>query len=153
MPALDQPAADPQPPNGTALTSIAWAITRAADEVPDARHRVHEIANTVLGYGDDRDNADLAATELIANAVKHGAGGTIGITVTTWTATLRVEVHDCGTPPDPTAVHTALTTDPADTTTESGRGLFLVDTFADRWGYADGPGTTAWFEIDRKADQ
>jgi anti-sigma regulatory factor (Ser/Thr protein kinase) len=30
----------------------------------------------------------------------------------------------------------------------AGRGLFLVDALADRWGSADG-GTRVWFEVDR----
>ena len=33
----------------------------------------------------------------------------------------------------------------------SGRGLFLVQQLADRWGVAGPDGTLVWFEIDRSA--
>jgi hypothetical protein len=56
---------------------------------------------------------------------------------------LRVEVSDRG-PGFAPAPHRPSPVD------AGGRGLFLVDALADRWGSADG-GTRVWFEVDRPA--
>ena len=95
------------------------------------------------------DDVVLAASEVVANAVLHGAGP---VTVWVWSGRrgLRVEVTDNGggTPQLAQAVA------PHE---ESGRGLLIVDEIADRWGVTpsdQGPGKTLWFEIDstKKAD-
>jgi anti-sigma regulatory factor (Ser/Thr protein kinase) len=94
------------------------------------------------------DDVVLAASEVVANAVLHGAGP---VTVWVWPGCrgLRVEVADNGggTPQLPRAI------DPRD---EGGRGLFIVEETADRWGVDpsdEGPGKTVWFEIDSVPDE
>ncbi len=90
----------------------------------------------------------LTASEVVANAVLHGAGP---VTVWVWPARhgLRVEVTDNGGgTPQLTPVIA-----PCD---EGGRGLFIVDEIADRWGVIpsdQGPGKTLWFEIDSVPDE
>jgi serine phosphatase RsbU (regulator of sigma subunit) len=88
--------------------------------------------------------ARLLASELVTNSVRHGGGDEddwIGFDVALSPNALRVEVSDHGpgfapapARPKPDQV--------------AGRGLFLVDALADRWGSADG-GTRVWFEVDR----
>ena len=94
------------------------------------------------------DDIVLTASEVVANAVLHGAGP---VTVRVWPGRhgLRVEVTDSGggTPQLTRAI------DPRD---EGGRGLFIVDEIADRWGVIPsdlGPGKTLWFEIDSVPDE
>ena len=93
------------------------------------------------------DDVVLTASEVVANAVLHGAGP---ITVWVWPVRhgLRVEVTDNGggTPELNSAI------DPRD---EGGRGLYILDEIADRWGVTPsdpGPGKMLWFEIDSVPD-
>jgi anti-sigma regulatory factor (Ser/Thr protein kinase) len=92
--------------------------------------------------------ARLLTSEIVTNSVRHGGSGDedwIGFEVALSPSALRVEVADRGPgfTPDPAA---PAPDDPA------GRGLFLVDQLADRWGSADG-GTRVWFELDRPAGE
>ena len=79
----------------------------------------------------------------------HGAchpGGVISAARTTaFDVLLRVEVEDAGEGFDPSS--------PSRPASDRGRGLFLVDRFASRWGTehvqtAAGPRFRVWFELD-----
>ena len=88
--------------------------------------------------------ARVPNAELVTNSVRHGGAGEdewIGLDVAISPAALRVEVSDNGRGFTPAPVRPALD-DPG------GRGLFLVEQMADRWGHADA-GTRVWFEVDR----
>jgi anti-sigma regulatory factor (Ser/Thr protein kinase) len=94
------------------------------------------------------DDVVLTASEVVANAVLHGAGP---ITVWVWPGGhgLRVEVTDNGG-------GTPQLTQAIDSRDEGGRGLFIVDGIADRWGVIrsdQGPSKTLWFEIDSVPDE
>jgi anti-sigma regulatory factor (Ser/Thr protein kinase) len=85
-----------------------------------------------------RADVRLLATELVANAIRHGTPP-IELSLALASDRLRVKVADAGDGrpqrrPEPGA--------------DGGWGLLLVDSAADRWGVADGS-TTVWFEIDR----
>ncbi|MFE5677293.1 ATP-binding protein [Streptomyces erythrochromogenes] len=75
------------------------------------------------------DPACLAVSELVTNAFVHGQGETVTIRMSVSDTHLRIEVRDGGswTPkphsPDPLA--------------QGGRGMLLVEAFADAWGIAD----------------
>jgi anti-sigma regulatory factor (Ser/Thr protein kinase) len=104
---------------------------------PSAARRALEPAIEALPKS-RRADARLLATELVANAFRHGAPP-ISLTVEIARAHLRVEVADAGggrpqRRPDPGA--------------DGGWGLLLVESVSDRWGVADGS-TSVWFEIDR----
>ncbi|MFF4031955.1 ATP-binding protein [Streptomyces sviceus] len=96
-------------------------------------------------WGLPLDPAEHIVAELAANAATHGRvpGRDFRLTLYVVGDTLRIEVTDtrgdclpCVQRPAPEA--------------ESGRGLALVDAFADRWGVAPGPRPrkTVWAEID-----
>jgi PAS domain S-box-containing protein len=114
----------------------APAIARATVEALPAGSLDAPLAHT----------ARLLASEIVTNSVVHGGGGEddwIGLDVALSPGGVRVEVTDHG----PGFAVVPERPDPEDT---RGRGLFLVDALADRWGSADG-GTRVWFEVDRPA--
>jgi anti-sigma regulatory factor (Ser/Thr protein kinase) len=89
--------------------------------------------------------ARLLVSEIVTNSVRHGGAGEedwIALDVDISPGALRVEVTDHGAGFTPAPVHPA----PDD---PGGRGLFLVEQMADRWGHADA-GTRVWFEVDRE---
>ena len=104
-----------------------------------ARHSIEdagkELSEEVL------DNVKLLVNELVTNSVKFAGKGKIGLRLVTKDDSVRVEVHDDGPGFAPTRPQPAL----SDT---SGRGLFLVDALADRWGVTLDGTTCVWFEID-----
>ncbi len=93
-----------------------------------------------LGERDDvADTAELLVSELATNALLHSESR-FRLTLTAAHGILRGEVRDAGGG-RPRVLDAG--------TSESGRGMFLVDALARRWGcHQDGSGTTVWFELD-----
>ncbi|MEU6283616.1 MULTISPECIES: ATP-binding protein [unclassified Streptomyces] len=82
----------------------------------------------------------LLVSELVGNAVRHTGARVFGLRMRRRTGWLRVEVRD------PSRGLPCLM--PVQETDVSGRGLFLVDELADRWGVDLLPrGKTTWFEM------
>ena len=76
----------------------------------------------------DLEAAVLLTSELVTNAVMHDGGDVITLAISCCYCQLRVDVHDSSVDlPSPAC------TAPLDA--ETGRGLMLVDTIADQWGY------------------
>ena len=99
------------------------------------------------------DDARLLATELVTNSVRHsgrGSESSIGLALRLTPDRLSVAVSDPGRGFRPEVGE-------PDPEQEGGRGLFIVDRLADRWGVGDAPvsppragagsGTTVWFEL------
>lgn len=91
------------------------------------------------------DNVRLLVNELVTNSIRH-AGVLLGsewilLRVTAMPALVRVEVCDPG-PGFVPEVGAPSVERP------SGRGLYLVDKLADRWGVSNEGTTCVWFEID-----
>ncbi|MEU9548062.1 ATP-binding protein [Streptomyces werraensis] len=114
-----------------------------------------------IPYGSDaHDVLSLLVSELATNAVTHGhvTGRDFRVDLLALSATdaatltVRVEVTDTQgdrlpEPPHTPMAHAGEPT--ADSTRTGGRGLFLVEALADRWGCVprpDGPGKTVWAE-------
>ncbi|MEU0413989.1 ATP-binding protein [Streptomyces griseorubiginosus] len=84
------------------------------------------------------DTAELLVSELATNALLHSASR-FTLTLSAAHGVLRCEVADTGR-------RTPRVLDAG--TSESGRGMFLVEALALRWGcLQDGPGKTVWFEL------
>jgi anti-sigma regulatory factor (Ser/Thr protein kinase) len=87
------------------------------------------------------DDALVLASELVTNAVRHGRAD-IELRIRADNDTVRVEVSDAS-PEPPRLV-------PAQTLTETGRGLLILAAIATAWGTEprpDGTGKTVWFEL------
>jgi anti-sigma regulatory factor (Ser/Thr protein kinase) len=107
----------------------------------DARRFVRDALSAHLP-ADDVADAELIATELVANAVRH-AGTPIELRVEGSAGQLRIEVSDEATgaaprpaPPVPMA--------------ESGRGLQILSALSSSWGFEVGEvAKTVWSEMKR----
>jgi anti-sigma regulatory factor (Ser/Thr protein kinase) len=75
----------------------------------------------------DPDTAVLLTSELVTNAIRHEAGGTVMLTITCICDQLRVDVHD-------TSRRAPMPVE-ARADAETGRGLMLVATLSADWGF------------------
>ncbi|MCY0933932.1 ATP-binding protein [Streptomyces sp. H34-S4] len=134
---------------------LAFTVAHTAAAAQQARHRV--VAE-IRSWGIQLDaealaGIELAAGELITNAVRHTASGPVTVSACQEGPVLVVEVHDTAKVlPRP---------GPLSGGAESGRGLYLVSVLANRHG-ADltATGKRCWAEFDlprsagdRRADQ
>ena len=87
----------------------------------------------------EETTAVLLTSELVTNAIRHEAGDTVRLVISTG-GQFRVEVHDTSCfLPVPVA-------GPADT--ETGRGLILVASLATQWGFYPTPaGKAVYFTL------
>ncbi|MER7841210.1 ATP-binding protein [Streptomyces sp. NPDC096040] len=121
------------------LPALRTSPRAARDTVRD-RLRVWKVP------GDALSDTVLLVSELTTNAVLHTDSGHVlcGLTLTGDERCLRLELHDDGhTPVRPPEYH-------AGPGQESGRGLFLVQQLADRWGSARSTrtgGKVVWAEL------
>ncbi|MFF3407437.1 ATP-binding protein [Streptomyces sp. NPDC002742] len=101
-------------------------------------------AEQLRTWGIPLDPAAHIVGELAANAATHGRvpGRDFRLTLYVVADTLRIEVTDTRGDRLPHARHSVPDA-------ESGRGLVLVDAFADRWGWTSGPSPrkTVWAEL------
>jgi len=110
------------------------AASRARTELSRLRE---ELEPPVL------ESARLLVTELVTNAVRHAAVGTIDIAVKVRPESMRVDVTNRGAYFE---AHARL----PHANQESGWGLFLVDRLSDEWGVVHEPGRQrVWFELRR----
>ena len=86
------------------------------------------------------EDVRFLVNELVTNGVKYGRGS-IRLLASISHAAVHVEVLDDGRGFRPQVEEPTI-----DQT--SGRGLFLVEKMADRWGVTETNGTRVWFEID-----
>jgi len=104
--------------------------------VPAARRQV-QAAIRAWAVPLDPADAALLTSELVTNAVRHAAGPTVTLVITCSSGRVRVDVHDTSRSlPEVTDV-------PADA--ETGRGLQLVATLSDEWGFYRTPAGKAVF--------
>lgn len=123
------------PPETFSLTRDARAAGAARALV--ARHAGDAPASAVA-------DAKLLVSELVTNAVLHGARGPITLTIgRAPRGRLRVEVFNEGTGFAPRARDRPVTE-------PGGWGLHLVETLSERWGVRQGS-TSVWFEIGPRA--
>lgn len=115
------------------------------DGDPDApargRHAVTEILDGWGFDGSAREDLLLVVSELVTNAVLHGAEPIV-VTVVRAPERIRVEVTDGATDSSP---HSSRVPPEA----ETGRGLSVVTRLAVAWGWraTPGRGKTVWAEL------
>jgi two-component sensor histidine kinase len=110
--------------------------------VSEARHWTASITRGLLD-ADQAHSLRLIISELVTNALRHGADGErIDLAVTPKPEFLCVQVTDDG--PGLAPRPRALETDD-----EGGFGLFFVEQLARRWGVTrENRRTRVWFELD-----
>ena len=124
----------------TVMVELRAVLDAHPEQVAHARHLVSEYLGEGADVRVDREIAILLVSELVTNAVLHGVSPFELRAVQSRTG-LRVEVRDHNG-------STAPVLRLGDGLAESGRGLQLVDTLADRWGWSeDGGSKVVWFEI------
>ena len=119
-----------------------WRLLLATPEaVPAARHAVSQMAEL---DGPTRQVVELLVSELVTNAVRHGASDpheSILVRAGRIDGCVRVEVCDEGAGFEPRP-------DPRDALEPGGNGLLLVESLASRWGVTPGQPTCVWFEAE-----
>lgn len=117
------------------------ALPAIPESAKAARKFIGDICNAAELGEEECATASLLVSELVTNAVTHGASRAVLEAVAPG-GVLRVSVHD----EDPRPPE--LTDDP-DPSAESGRGLLLVSLLASRWGVEPvSGGKVVWFELD-----
>jgi anti-sigma regulatory factor (Ser/Thr protein kinase) len=111
-----------------------------ARSVVAARRVVRELLRT-WGAPQDREDAELLVTELVANVVDHvGGEASLALQVTFSDQWLRIGVSDGS------AIRPVVQELSGERT--RGRGLQMVASIAERWGVEDEPGgKSVWFEL------
>ena len=129
------------PPTVTRERSVGCQLRRDPAQVRQARRLVRE-ALAEWGLHDHADHVVLISSELVTNALRHGAGN-ISVRLYRAGRDLRIEVHDHGAE-RPVRRH-------AGTGDEGGRGLEVIDSlismYDGRRGCTDddtGPGKTVY---------
>jgi anti-sigma regulatory factor (Ser/Thr protein kinase) len=88
----------------------------------------------------DEDVAVLLASELVTNAITHETNETVTLVITCPRGQLRVDVHDTS--------HRLPVVLEAPIDAEAGRGLMLVATLSDEWGFYRTPaGKAVYFTL------
>jgi anti-sigma regulatory factor (Ser/Thr protein kinase) len=119
-------------PRGHRVSKELAELDRA---VPSRLRRIGVAKLRFWGLTSLADSAALLISELVTNAYQHGCAGHLTFRLCMTATHLCIEVDD-GTPRRP-MLRQAAELD------ESGRGLLLVDTLAESWGFCD-ECTTTW---------
>ena len=91
-------------------------------------------------------DAQLLLSELVTNAVRHGGSDSVATVIIHMAASrdcIRIEVSDRGAGFAPASITRPPSGEPG------GRGLFVVDAIADRWGTARHERHCVWLERRR----
>lgn len=139
---LPERSSTPAPDDAVARLSLWFAgAPRAA---PAARQALASLAEHV---SEGRmQELNLLVTELVTNSVRHtgvGPASAVGLEVVVTPGCIRAVVSDPGPGFEPEV------RDP-DPLSEGGRGLFIVDRLATRWGVETAGGTQVWVELEER---
>lgn len=136
---------------GAGMSATTAAIPKART-FPGAAEEIRNVRQFVRRCTEGCPLADdviLLASEIATNALRHtasGLDGTFVVLVDAADGSVRVEVHDLGSDTAPSVCRSG-------SPEESGAGLALVETVADRWGFHGSPfGRVVWFEMDWPPD-
>ena len=127
---------------------LSEATQRFQQDATSARAARRFVSQVLTGWDDDEgdltDTVTLLVSELVTNAVLH-AGSDVEVSVRLTPTAARIEVTD--------ASGESIAPRDATMDEDSGRGLALVGSLAQRWGVRPAPrgGKTVWFEVSRSA--
>ena len=108
-----------------------------------ARRWVADVCSAI-GRDDLRENAELAMSEVVTNAILHGKGP-VTVRLRGTRDHPRVEVRDASSEP-PALTSDEVIPDFIDELPTFGRGLAIVASFSEAWGAErDGDGKLVWF--------
>jgi len=132
------------PPRSPELHGCRVRLTAGPTAAAEARRQVR-AAICAWGITADPSIAILLTSELVTNAIRHEAGETITLDIACCRGQLRVDVHDTS------RTLPVLVDAPADA--ETGRGLMLVATLSDEWGFYRTPqGKAVYFALGFQGD-
>ncbi|MGX4688305.1 ATP-binding protein [Streptomyces sp. JNUCC 63] len=138
------------PPHTPATHRLTMRFSSTRRGARLARHLAVQQLTEWTGLPHDAEPARtlaLVTAELASNAIRHGSlpGRDFRLTLLLLPQSLRIEVTD--TRPERLPPHPAAPPPHADAT--SGRGLLLVEAYADRWGCTvlDEYTKTTWAEV------
>ena len=128
------------PPRPTELHGCQVRLPAEPATAAEARDHVR----AVLAAWDvpvDADIAVLLASDLVTNAIRHQADGTITLVIASSPGQLRVDVYGTARHLPPRG--------PLPAAVETGPGLALVTTLADQWGWYPTPmGRAVYFTLE-----
>ncbi len=131
----------------TRPTELVWRrvrLTAGPAAAAEARRQVR-AAICAWDIPVDPDVAVLLTSELVTNAIRREAGGTVTLAVSCPRDQLRVDVHDTS------RFWPVLQDAPADA--ETGRGLMLVASLSAEWGFYRTPaGKAVYFTLAFQPD-
>ncbi|OIJ89702.1 ATP-binding protein [Streptomyces colonosanans] len=129
------------------LATVSSAASCALPSRLEAVREARQFTRMTLGQwdvGDRNDDVCLVVSELVTNALRHAMpcptaladeqDPPVRLHLMRWTARLVCAVRD-------PSLEGPVAGDSEDFSAESGRGLFLVDSFADSWGWHPLAGT------------
>jgi len=148
------PMAPTRPTSPTVSTDLRVCRVRLAAGLAAAKTARAVVESTIRAWRVpvDPDVAVLLTSELVTNAVTHGAeeawdaGGFVTLAIACSAAVLRVDVHDgsCDLP---------LLEEAAPMEAETGRGLLLVTSLSAEWGYyRTATGKAVYFTLEFPPD-
>jgi anti-sigma regulatory factor (Ser/Thr protein kinase) len=137
-------SSDPERRRSDPSTNVSDTAVQELPRDQRAPRQARELVRRWLpqhGFEHLMDDAVLLASELVANAVAHATHGSVRLALSRPGQVMRCEVSNRGVG--------APLASRVPTEALSGRGLFLVDALASRWGSAGADGSTlVWFELD-----
>jgi len=132
------------PTRPTELRGCRVRLTTGPVAAAEARRQVR-AAIRAWEIPVDPDVAILLTSELVTNAIRHEVTGIVTLAITCSCGELRVDVHD-------TSRRLPMLVD-ASADDEAGRGLMLVTTLSDEWGFYRTPaGKAVYFTLAFQPD-
>jgi anti-sigma regulatory factor (Ser/Thr protein kinase) len=132
------------PTRPTELSGYRVRLTAGPAAAREARRQVR-AAICAWDIPVDPDVAILLTSELVTNAIGHEVTGIVTLAITCSCDQLRVDVHDTS------RMLPMLVDAPVDA--EAGRGLMLVSTLSDEWGFYRTPaGKAVYFTLAFQPD-
>ncbi len=114
---------------GSSVPRVAQrTFTGETASISEARRFVRDAAADVVDGADVGGDMELAASELVTNAVEHGFGEPVIVTVTIDPPTVAISVRSVRTPSGPADPSTWAGPLP---TVRTGRGLAIVRSISD----------------------